>query len=136
MPESQVTLSPKTAPIGGELARRRHAVAQWFGVLGAPIGMLVNLQAQYAVVPWACTRGLVAVLHLSPAICLGIAVGAAVAGSHEWRAGGGGEPGAETGVIARARFLGALGIATSVLFSLIIVSMWLATAFLNPCDGS
>jgi hypothetical protein len=98
--------------------------------------MLGNLQAQYALVPWACAKGHSFAVHIPPVVFLLVAAAAAAAALHEWKAGGGGDPGAESGVVARARFLGALGVATSVFFALIIVAMWIADAFLNTCDGS
>jgi hypothetical protein len=136
MPERPATHSPETEPIARDLARKRSAVAQWFGFLGGPIAMLGNLQAQYALVPWACHNGHSLAVHVPPVLFLLITGAAAAAAFHEWRAGGGGPPGAESGVIARARFLGALGVATSLFFALIIVAMWVADAFLNTCDGS
>jgi hypothetical protein len=136
MPERQPTHSPETEPIERDRARSRSNVAQWFGFLGGPIAMLGNLQAQYALVPWACSNGHSLAMHVPPVLSLLLAGAAAVAALHEWRAGGGGTPGAESGIMARARFLGALGVATSVFFALIIVAMWTADAFLNTCDGS
>jgi hypothetical protein len=119
-----------------DLARKRNAVAQWFGLLGGPLAMLANLQAQYALVPWACTHGRPLAIHIPPVLFLLVTGAAGAAALHEWRAGGGGRPGAESGVIARARFLGALGLATSAFFALTIVAMWFADAFLDSCDGS
>ena len=37
---------------------------------------------------------------------------------------------------ARARFMGALGIASGVLFAVAIVAQWLATVFISPCWGA
>lgn len=136
MLERQATHTPKTEPVVRDLGRRRSTAAQWFGLLGGPIAMLGNLQAQYALVPWACHNGHSVAIHIPPAAFLLITGAAAAAALYEWRAAGGGTPGAESGVIARARFLGALGLATSIFFALIIIAMWSADAFLNSCDGS
>jgi hypothetical protein len=128
--------SPETVPIERELSSTRSAVAQWFGVLAGPLAMLASQAAQYALVPWACYNGARFALHIPPLLFLGITALAAVLARREWRTGGGGGPDAASGVLARARFLGALGVATSVLFGLVIAAMWVADAFLNTCDGS
>jgi hypothetical protein len=39
-------------------------------------------------------------------------------------------------VVARKRFLGTLGLALSAFSALVIISMWMADAFLGMCDGS
>jgi hypothetical protein len=98
--------------------------------------MLANLQAQYALVPLACAKGVSLAVHVPPVVCLLVVAAAAVLALREWRAGGCGSPGSEAGVVARARFLGALGIAQSLFFAVIIIAMWAADAFLNTCDGS
>ena len=128
--------SPETEPIERELASKRSTTAQWFGVLAGPLAMLTSQSAQYALVPWACYSGVPFVVHIPPLIFLATTALAALLARREWRTGGGGEMDAASGVLARARFLGALGVATSVLFGLIIVAMWVADAFLNTCDGS
>jgi hypothetical protein len=120
----------------GELSTKRNTIAQWFGLLAGPLAMLGNLQAQYALTPWACRSGSRFALHIPPILFLSIALAAAILAHVQWRRGGGGEPGAETGILGRARFLGVLGIATSLFFGSVIAAMWLADVFLNTCDGS
>ena len=132
----RISHSPETDPIERELASKRSTTAQWFGVLAGPLAMLTSQSAQYALVPWACYSGARFVLHIPPALFLATTVVAALLARREWRTGGGGEPDAASGILARARFLGALGMATSILFGLIIAAMWVADVFLNTCDGS
>lgn len=132
----RVTHSSATGPVERELSSKRSTAAQWFGVLAGPLAMLGNQQAQYALVPWACYNGAHFAVHIPPVVFLAVVGAAALLARREWRAAGGGQPDAASGVLARARFLGALGVATSALFALIIVSMWVADAFLHTCDGS
>ena len=132
----RVAHSPETAPVERELSGKRSTFAQWFGLLAGPLAMLANQQAQYALVPWACYNGAHFAVHIPPIVFLAITAAAALLALREWRAGGGGTLDSASGVLARARFLGALGVGTSVLFALIIMSMWVADAFLNTCDGS
>ncbi len=134
--DPRVTHTPATDALAEELSARRHTLAQWFGVLAAPLAMLGNLQAQYALVPWACYNGARWALHVPPAVFLMISAAAAILALGEWRRSGGGEPGSESGVVARTRFLGVLGVATSVFFGVIIAAMWAADIFLDTCHGS
>jgi hypothetical protein len=128
--------SPETARVERQLSSRRSTFAQWFGILAGPLAMLANQQAQYALVPWACYNGAHFAVHIPPIVFLAVTAVAALLALGEWRAGGGGTLDAASGVLGRARFLGGLGVATSALFALIIVSMWVADAFLRTCDGS
>jgi hypothetical protein len=132
----RISHSPELDAIERELSSKRSTAAQWFGILAGPLAMLGSQSAQYALVPWSCYSGARFVLHIPPLVFLGITALAAALARREWRTGGGGEPVAASGVLARARFLGALGVATSILFGLIIAAMWVADAFLNTCDGS
>ena len=132
----RVEHSAGTEGLERELSSRRSTVVQWFGVLAGPLAMLGNLQAQYSLVPWACYNGARVVLHVAPAVSLIVVAVAAALARREWRVGGGGETDAASGVLARARFLGALGVATSIFFGFFIVAMWVADAFLDTCDGS
>jgi hypothetical protein len=132
----RVAHSPATAGVERELSSKRSTFAQWFGVLAGPLAMLANQQAQYALVPWACYNGAHFAVHIPPVLFLAVSAVAALLARREWRTAGGGPLDAASGVLGRARFLGALGVATSVLFGLIIVAMWVADAFLNTCDGS
>jgi hypothetical protein len=134
--QPRVAHTPETEPLERDLASKRSTAAQWFGLIAPPLAMLANQQAQYALVPWACYSGLHFVVHIPPVIFLAITALAGLAARREWRAGGGGEPGTESGIFARARFLGAIGVGASVLFAAIIAAMWVADAFLNTCDGS
>ncbi|MDQ3995810.1 MAG: hypothetical protein M3303_02195 [Gemmatimonadota bacterium] len=132
-PATHTAATERTA---SELATRRSTAAQWFGVLAGPLAMLSNLQVQYALVPWACFTGARFTLHVAALLFLAIAVAPAFVARREWRTAGGGEPDDEGGTLARTRFLGVVGMATSVFFAVVILAMWLANAFLNTCHGS
>ena len=132
--EPHVTRTPATDPVARELASNRSTAAQWFGIAGGPVAMLGNLQAEYVLVSWACYGGAAFVLHVVPALFLAISVAAAVVARREWRRAG--VSPAPPAALSRARFLGALGVAMSLFFAVIIAAMWLADAFLNPCHGT
>ena len=133
---TRVVHTPESEPLERELATNRRTALQGFGLLAGPLAMLGSQQAQYALVPWACYSGLHFVVPIPPVIFLAVTGLAGLVAFREWRAGGGGEPGIESGLFARARFLGVVGIGLNVFFAITIVAMWVADAFLHTCDGS
>ena len=121
--------TPDTAARGGGL--------QWLGVLLPPTAMLVNLSLGYAFVPWSCSAKSRTVLHIEIASLVAIAVAAGFVAHREWRRfGGGGQSDDAAGPGPRARFLGLLGIGSSILFTLILLAQWYANVFLTPCNGT
>jgi hypothetical protein len=112
----------------------RGGGAQWFGLLAPPLAMLTNVSLGYALVPWSCAAESRVLLHAEIAVLVLISVAGGVVAHREWkRFGGGGEPDDAGGPGARTRFLGVLGIGSSVLFTLILLAQWLANAYLTPC---
>jgi|SRR6476659_9101239 len=115
----------------------RGGGAQWFGVLAPPLAMLTNVSLGFALVPWSCAAGTRALLHAEIALLVLVAASAGLVAHREWkRFGGGGESDDAGGPGPRARFLGVLGIGSSVLFTLILLGQWLANAYLTPCVGT
>jgi hypothetical protein len=51
----------------------------------------------------------------------------------EWKRTGREWPSEELGAIPRSRFMVALGLLASALFSLVILAQWAASFFFNPC---
>ncbi|HEX2779573.1 MAG TPA: hypothetical protein VHM30_08750 [Gemmatimonadaceae bacterium] len=120
---------PETGAPGGGL--------QWYGVLIPPLAMLTNLSLGFALVPWSCSANNRALLHVEIALLVLISVSGGLVAHREWRRhGGGGEVDDAGGPAARSRFLGVLGMASSALFTLILLGQWLANAFLTPCNLS
>lgn len=78
--------------------------------------MLVHVALGYAAVNWAFAKGSRALVHVTALVTLLAAMAA--------------------GLVARARLLRVLGMASSALFSLTIAAQWVANFFLAPCDGS
>jgi hypothetical protein len=103
--------------------------------------MLANVGLGYALVPWSCAGKSHWALHLTAGLLLLVAASGALVGASQWRHGGGdaNEPGAGDDLRderARARFMGAMGLASGVLFSVAIIAQWLATVFISPCWGA
>lgn len=118
---------PETGAPGGAL--------QWAGVLVPPLAMLTNLSLGFALVPWSCGAKSRVLLHAEIALLVIISVAAGFVAHREWRRhGGGGEADESGGPAARSRLLGVFGMASSALFTLILLAQWLANAFLTPCN--
>jgi hypothetical protein len=103
--------------------------------------MLANVGLGYALVPWSCAGKSQWALHVAAIVLLLIAASGAVVGTRQWRKGGGSsrEPSAGGDLRderARARFMGALGMASGALFGVAIIAQWLATLFISPCWGA
>lgn len=106
----------------------------WVGVLGAPVVWAVQFQAGYALGPFThAHRWLTVVHHVISVLALAGAVACGVVAWRDWRRMGGGEPeSAEGGVSGRSRFMAALGILTTILFTLVILAQWLVVFFIDP----
>lgn len=103
------------------------------GLLLGPVAALSNQELMYSVNMWACGHQMPAVIHIVPALCLIIAVGAGLMALRDWRAVGGGVEDEQATVDARTRFVALLGMATSAFSSIVILAMWAAAFVFGPC---
>jgi hypothetical protein len=102
------------------------------GLYAGPLAWLVSLQAKYALVPWICANKL-QLIH--PVTLVSMLIG--LAGTYvSWRAfatspepppdrSGGGRP---------HRFVAAMGVLMSLLFTLVILLQGAAAFFLEGCE--
>jgi hypothetical protein len=114
--------------------RSEHNGSLWFGVLGAPAAWFIDLEVQYALVPWVCAAQHRIVLHLATAVFLAAAAIAGGISWHHWQAlkrefGENPPP----GVPARQQFMAGLGLLTSGLFFVVILAQGIPNFFLDPC---
>ena len=118
-----------------ESVHKTHGPASlWAGVLGAPLLWALHLQVGYMMVPWVCHQGRHWLLHAVTGVFL-LAMLACLAWSwHDWRRVGGGVPSSRDGSpVARSRFFGLVGIASSALFAWLTLSQGVAAFFIHPC---
>ena len=109
--------------------------AQWYGIVVPALAMLAHLGLGYALVPWSCAGRSHWALHVNALILLLVAASGALVGAGQWRRVGDDTTAGDDrrDERARARFMGALGIASGALFSVAIAAQWLATVFISPC---
>jgi hypothetical protein len=113
----------------GRLAKARLA----FAFVAGPLFALAMQSLAYAEVPWACTRGRSALVHLVPAIFVALTLLAVLSAYSAWsRAGRHGQADADT-VDDRTRFLGLGGLILSMASLVLIVAMWIPLFVFDPC---
>ena len=104
----------------------------WAGVLVGPTAMLFQLEANYALVLWACRTGHTWPLHVVSLFALLATIVAGVLAYGVWfRLNTEEDSG---GPFARSRFMAAVGILISLLMAAVIVAQWLPVFIHHPCE--
>lgn len=112
----------------------RRDAALWLDLLGSPIVWLIQFQANYTLVPWACAHH---VRWIIPTVAVVSLLLIAAVALSSWRRLHGSLP--RTGdeslgdVVGRARFMVKLGLCLDALFFLVIIAQTLAVLFIHPC---
>jgi hypothetical protein len=106
----------------------------WAGNLLAPAAFLLDLQLAYMMTSVACRHQTTLHLHLVHAGTIALGLLGTWLAWRGWRRVGRELPDGATGPVARSRFLGAVGVLTSLLFVLVMVAQWLPQLFLGPCQ--
>ena len=108
--------------------------ALWVGVLAGPLAFLLQLQINYALVPWACTTGRTFVLHLVSCVALlMVSITAVIA----WRIRGRikrEKRDESASSVSRPQFMAEMGLSTSILFLLIIIAQEIPNIVMHPCQ--
>jgi hypothetical protein len=104
----------------------------WAGLAAGPAAWAVSTQLNYALVPWACTRGVASlVVPGTAAVLVLIAVAGGVLSWRAWRA----TPAPERGVGGHPHhFLGAVSAGLAALFALLIALHALGGLFFTGCE--
>ena len=109
-------------------------LALWLGLLAAPLAWLVNLLLSYSLVLWACSTGRQYTLHLVTLAMLLLAAVGGVIAWRAWRQAGREWHNEAGGVLPRSRFMAALGVLLSSLFSLVILAQGIPSFILPACE--
>jgi len=101
--------------------------------VAGPVLALLMQSLAYSEVPWACTTGKRAVMHVIPAVFVLLTLVAIVASYSAWSGTGhDGRMDAAT-VRERTRFLGLCGLTLSLASLVLIVAMWVPLFVFDPC---
>jgi hypothetical protein len=111
-----------------------NTFAQWYGVLGGPIWWAMQLQANYSLVPQACKTGDMKWVHISSVVFILLALSAVAWAWIDWRTAKRTSPISREDAEARSAFMGMLGMLTSSLFTLLILTQAIPTFIFDPCQ--
>jgi hypothetical protein len=105
----------------------------WIGFLLPPLAWSVYMETVYLFSDYGCKNLNFLPNHIVSVVFLIISLlGGAVAWSN-WQKSGSTWPDDSSGSVSRSRFMSALGLLTSALFSLLIFAQWLPTILGVPC---
>lgn len=112
----------------------RGTIPLYAGLLGAPILWGIQFQLTFMLVPWVCTNRngwLLPAIHL---VFFALMVVGGALSWREWKRVGAELPASkEEERLARTKFLGALGLMSVALFSLLILAQTVTSFFFDPC---
>jgi hypothetical protein len=116
------------------LKRGPGVVQLWVGLLAGPLAALIQLEVNYALVPWVCNSKQTWTLHLVSLIALMVATAAGTLAfvNSLWLCVRFDDDGA--GSIPRSRLMAAVGVLMSALTSLVIIAQWLPVFLYGPCQ--
>lgn len=117
-----------------EASSPRENLELWIGLLGTAVIWAVQLQFNYALVPWACSSGNKWVLYVSSLVFLLCGAVPGWVGWKCWKASDQGK-GAdrESARDGRRRFMALAGMMMSGLFFLLMLAQAIPNFFVNPC---
>jgi hypothetical protein len=104
----------------------------WIGLLLGPSAWFLQLEMNYALVPWVCASGHKSVLIIVSVLCLLLTVAAGLLSLTSLKIISSSKT-PTVGSIARALFMARLGILMSSLFALVIIAQSIPNFILSPC---
>ena len=109
-------------------------VLEWVGLLLPAATFLAHLQIGYVLVPWACSTHQDIWVHVAGVLSVVLSLIGNAAAWRAWMRAGKEEPGEGPGSLPRTRFLGAVGLGTGAIFTLILIAQWIAALFIGTCQ--
>lgn len=108
----------------------------WITMLGAPTLWLIQLETNYAFVPWACShRGNKSILHAISVAFLILTLANGLLAWRGWQTAQRGWPSSDDeGMPAVRRFMTIIGLLSAALFSLLVIANAFPAFFLDPCQ--
>jgi hypothetical protein len=104
----------------------------WIGLLLGPAAWFLQLEINYALVPWVCTSGNKSVLTIVSILCLLLTAAAGLLSVTSLKIVSSSKT-PTVGSIARALFMARLGILMNSLFALVIIAQTIPNFILSPC---
>lgn len=116
-----------------DLKKGASVVELWIGVLVGPIAALTQLEANYALVLWACRANQFWPLHLVSLLALLFTLLAGLLAFRIWNQVDPKVEGDGEGTLPRSKFMAAVGMLISGLMLLVVIAQWLAVFVYHPC---
>jgi hypothetical protein len=129
-----VSRDVQTAPPATRAAGEPSKVALWTGVLLAPMAVMWNIQAGYALAPVVCEKWPKSMSHIVVAAMLLLCIAGGLIAHRNWVVAGRGWPEDLANPVERSRFLAAVGMLFSALCALVILGQWLGPIILRACQ--
>jgi hypothetical protein len=104
----------------------------WIGLLLGPAAWFLQLEINYALVPWVCASGNKSVLIIVSILCLLLTAAAGLLSVTSLKIVSSSKT-PTVGSIARALFMARLGILMNSLFALVIIAQTIPNFILSPC---
>jgi len=123
---------PKDAP--EKFESRRGIFLLWFGVLGGPVLWFTHQQIELVLVPWICGHAQTWMLHAVTVVCLAGVFAAGMVAAKNRRENAPMDAPEVPASRSRSRFMGSLGVLSSVLFALAIIAQEIPNLLLDPCQ--
>jgi len=111
----------------------RGLIPLWIGLLTGPIVWILHMEANFALVEWACPNH-DWILHVVSAVALFLVAIAGGIAWREWKETGATGPDQEATLTARSRYMAIMGMVLSAGFFLVIFAQEIPTWFLTPCQ--
>ena len=113
---------------------RSTAFRLWVGLLLPPTAWITQLQVVWLTSEYGCITNDFLWNHVASVAALAISAFGGLVAFREWRSVGGGTDDDDATVRSRRRFMALIGVATGVLFTVVIFAQWLPTLTGVPCD--
>jgi hypothetical protein len=108
-------------------------LAQWFGVLGAPLAWVADHSISYAITQHACSTGQFFQLKIVSVVMLAIAVLAVLVAWRNRVHASGTDSSDAASAFGRTNFMGMLGLLMSLFFTAVIIANAVPRFILTPC---
>lgn len=130
-------MAEASVDVRAEAGPREHPpvsdLALWTSVLGGPFLFLLNLEASYVMVDWACNTGHDWALHVVHLIAFVLSAACALLGLMLLRRVKRAGPDGDATADARSRLLATLGMLSGTLFAVSVFAQWIGVMVLGTC---
>jgi hypothetical protein len=109
-------------------------MALWLGLIVAPLLFLVNMEVNFALVPWVCGSGEKWIIHLAHAAALALILMCGIPAYRVWQSEGREVKAEGPDIPSRDRFLAVLSMAMSGYIGTALVAHWIPSFILGACQ--